>query len=118
MKLVVNGCAGRMGQALTQLILADARVELVGGLEAEGSDALGQDVAGLAGLAPCGITASDDALTLLSQADAVIDFTVPSARLSSPHWRRRRALSILSAQPALPQTMKKKSPLQRAMRGS
>ena len=68
-----------MGQALTQLILADARVELVGGLEAEGSDALGQDVAVLAGLAPCGITASDDALTLLSQADAVIDFTVPSA---------------------------------------
>ena len=68
-----------MGQALTQLILADARVELVGGLEAEGSNALGQDVAVLAGLAPCGITASDDALTLLSQADAVIDFTVPSA---------------------------------------
>jgi len=68
-----------MGQALTQLTLADARVELVGGLEAEGSDALGQDVAVLAGLAPCGITASDDALTLLSQADAVIDFTVPSA---------------------------------------
>ena len=68
-----------MGQALTQLILADARVELVGGLEAEGSDALGQDVAVLAGLAPCGVTASDDALTLLSQADAVIDFTVPSA---------------------------------------
>ena len=68
-----------MGQALTQLILADARVELVGGLEAEGSNALGQDVAVLAGLAPCGITASDDALTLLNQADAVIDFTVPSA---------------------------------------
>ena len=68
-----------MGQALTQLILADARVELVGGLEAEGSNALGQDVAVLAGLAPCGITASDDALTLLSQADAVIDFTVPRA---------------------------------------
>ena len=68
-----------MGQALTQLILADARVELVGGLEAEGSDALGQDVAVLAGLAPCGITASDDALGVLSGADAVIDFIVPAA---------------------------------------
>lgn len=68
-----------MGQALTQLILADARVELVGGLEAEGSDALGQDVAALAGLAPCGITAGDDALDVLSKADAVIDFTVPAA---------------------------------------
>ena len=68
-----------MGQALTQLILADARVELVGGLEAEGSDALGQDVAVLAGLAPCGITAGDDALGVLSGADAVIDFIVPAA---------------------------------------
>ena len=68
-----------MGQALTQLILADARVELVGGLEAEGSDTLGQDVAVLAGLAPCGVTASDDALGVLSAADAVIDFTVPAA---------------------------------------
>ena len=68
-----------MGQALTQLILGDARFELVGGLEAAGSDALGQDVAALAGLAPCGITASDNALDLLRQADAVIDFTVPAA---------------------------------------
>lgn len=68
-----------MGQALTQLILADARVELVGGLEAEDGAALGQDVAALAGLAPCGISASDDALGVLSGADAVIDFTVPAA---------------------------------------
>lgn len=70
-----------MGQALTQLILADARVELVGGLETEGSAALGQDIAALAGLAPCGITASDDALGVLSGADAVIDFTVPGATI-------------------------------------
>lgn len=68
-----------MGQALTQLILADARVELVGGLEAKDGAALGQDVAALAGLAPCGISASDDALGVLSGADAVIDFTVPAA---------------------------------------
>lgn len=68
-----------MGQALTQLILADDRVDLVGGLEAEGSPALGQDVATLAGLPACGVTASDDALGVLSQADAVIDFTKPEA---------------------------------------
>lgn len=79
LKLVINGCAGRMGQALTRLVLADARLQLAGGLEAADSDALGQDVAALAGLPPCGVTASDDALRLLSQADAVIDFTAPAA---------------------------------------
>lgn len=70
-----------MGQALTRLILEDARCTLVGGLEAAGSAALGEDVAVLAGLAPCGVLASDDALTLLAAADGVIDFTTPAATL-------------------------------------
>lgn len=79
MKLIVNGCAGRMGQALTKLILADEALELMGGLEPAGSAALGQDLATLAGQAACGIVASDDALELMRQADGVIDFTVPDA---------------------------------------
>lgn len=68
-----------MGQTLTRLILADDRFELVGGLEVAGSAALGQDLATLAGLPPCGVLASDDALDLLSRADGIIDFTVPAA---------------------------------------
>lgn len=72
-----------MGQALTRLVLADDRLTLAGGLEAQASPALGEDVAALAGLPPCGLTACDmggeDALTLLSGADAVVDFTAPSA---------------------------------------
>lgn len=79
MKLIVNGCAGRMGQTLTRLIMLDDRFQLVGGLEAVGSAALGQDLATLAGLPPCGVVASDDALELLSRADGIIDFTVPAA---------------------------------------
>lgn len=79
LKIVVNGCAGRMGCALTRLIIADERLALAGGLEAAGSDALGRDVAELAGLPPCGAVASDDALGVLAKADAIIDFTAPSA---------------------------------------
>jgi 4-hydroxy-tetrahydrodipicolinate reductase len=79
MKLIVNGCAGRMGQALTKLILADETLELIGGLEPAGSAALGQDLATLAGQTACGVVASDDALELMRQADGVIDFTVPDA---------------------------------------
>jgi 4-hydroxy-tetrahydrodipicolinate reductase len=78
MKLVINGCAGRMGQALTRLVLADDDLTLVAGLEATGSAALGQDVAALAGLPACGVVASDDALGALKQADGVIDFTGPA----------------------------------------
>lgn len=70
-----------MGQTLTRLILEDARVTLAGGLEASASDALGEDVAVLAGLPPCGVTASDDALSLLASADGVIDFSTPAATL-------------------------------------
>ncbi len=68
-----------MGQTLTRLISADDRLQLAGGLEAAGAPALGQDIAALAGLPDCGLTASDDALALLAEADGVIDFTTPAA---------------------------------------
>ncbi len=79
MRLIVNGCAGRMGRVLIRLIAAQDAVELAGGLEAAGSAALGQDLGILAGGKKLGLTASDDALALLSQADGVIDFTTPAA---------------------------------------
>lgn len=68
-----------MGQSLVRLIQADAGLSLVGGLEAANSPALGSDLGTLAGMAPLGIPASCDPLELLSQADGVIDFTVPAA---------------------------------------
>ena len=79
MKLIVNGCAGRMGRTLIGLIDAQDGVELVGGLEATGSGALGEDLGVLAGGEKRGLTASDDALALLGAADGVIDFTSPAA---------------------------------------
>ena len=79
MRLIVNGCAGRMGRVLVRLIAAQDGVELAGGLEAAGSAALGQDLGILAGGEKLGLTASDDALALLNQADGVIDFTTPAA---------------------------------------
>ena len=81
-KIIVNGCAGRMGQALTRLVLDDPRLELAGGLEAPNSAALGADLGALAGYAPCGICASDDALTALKDADAVIDFSAPEVSVA------------------------------------
>ena len=55
---------------------------LSGGIEAEGSPHIGTDLGTLAGLAaPLGIKASADALTIIKDADALIDFSVPEASL-------------------------------------
>ena len=116
MRLIVNGCAGRMGRTLIKLIDEQDGVELAGGLEAADSAALGEDLGVLAGGEKLGLSASDDALTLMRQADGVIDFTTPPPVLSWPHWPRKRALSILSARPVLTLTKKRKSPRRRAMR--
>jgi 4-hydroxy-tetrahydrodipicolinate reductase len=79
MRLIVNGCAGRMGRTLIRLIRADPALDLAGGLEAKDSAALGQDLGVLAGGEKLGINASDDALALMAAADGVIDFTTPAA---------------------------------------
>lgn len=81
-KIIINGCAGRMGQALTRLVLDDPRLELAGGLEAPNSAALGADLGVLAGRAACGIVATNDALTALKDADAVIDFSTPAVSVA------------------------------------
>jgi 4-hydroxy-tetrahydrodipicolinate reductase len=79
MRLIVNGCAGRMGRTLIRLIHADPALDLAGGLEAKDSAALGQDLGVLTGGEKLGINASDDALALMAAADGVIDFTTPAA---------------------------------------
>ena len=79
MRLIVNGCAGRMGRTLIKLIDEQDGVTLAGGLETADSAALGEDLGVLAGGEKLGLSASDDALTLMSQADGVIDFATPAA---------------------------------------
>ncbi|ABS65169.1 Dihydrodipicolinate reductase [Parvibaculum lavamentivorans DS-1] len=81
-KIVVTGAAGRMGRTLIRLIHETEGLSLAGGLEGEGSPYLGTDLGTLAGLAqPTGLAATADALTLIKDADALIDFSVPAATL-------------------------------------
>ncbi|HHN73045.1 MAG TPA: 4-hydroxy-tetrahydrodipicolinate reductase [Thermopetrobacter sp.] len=77
MRLAVAGAAGRMGRAITRVLLASEGVELAGGLEPKGAPTIGRDMGELAGVGPVGIAVSDDPLALLSRVDGVIDFTTP-----------------------------------------
>lgn len=78
-KIAVMGGAGRMGQALVRAVVAESGCVLVGGVEPQGSKAIGQDLGQLAGIGPLGVTVSDDALDLIARSDAILDFTSPAA---------------------------------------
>ncbi|MBX3494826.1 MAG: 4-hydroxy-tetrahydrodipicolinate reductase [Parvibaculum sp.] len=78
-KIAVTGAGGRMGRTLIRLIDETAGLALAGGIEAEGSVHLGADLGTLAGLAPRGLAATADALSVIKDADALVDFSVPAA---------------------------------------
>ena len=81
-KIAVTGAGGRMGRTLLKLIHETPGMVLAGGIEAAGSPQLGEDLGLMAGLPEAlGIVASDDALAVIKDADALVDFSVPAASL-------------------------------------
>lgn len=79
MRLVVVGADGRMGRMLIRAVAEAEGCTLSGAIEREGSAILGQDAGTLVGLAPLGVTVTDDPLPVFAAADGVLDFTVPAA---------------------------------------
>ncbi|AXK82229.1 4-hydroxy-tetrahydrodipicolinate reductase [Pseudolabrys taiwanensis] len=82
MRLIVAGAGGRMGRTLVKAIADTPGLTLAGALEDARSPLLGWDAGTLAGLGENGIKLTGDAGALLTQADAVIDFTIPAATLA------------------------------------
>jgi 4-hydroxy-tetrahydrodipicolinate reductase len=83
LRIGVIGCAGRMGRANLAQLLASQGVTLVGGTEQAGHAALGTDLGVLAGQEPVGITCTTDNAALMTQAHAVIEFSMPSATVAN-----------------------------------
>ena len=77
--IVITGASGRMGQMLTQSVLASDKCKLVGVLVREGHDWIGQDVGTVSGGQAVGVMVSHDAVEVFAKAQAVIDFTSPSS---------------------------------------
>ncbi len=79
MRIGVIGCAGRMGRANLARLLETEGVELAGGTERPGHEAIGADLGTLAGRDPIGIACGDDPAPLMARAHAVIEFSTPAA---------------------------------------
>ncbi|APZ91366.1 4-hydroxy-tetrahydrodipicolinate reductase [Fuerstiella marisgermanici] len=76
LKIAVNGAAGRMGQRITALTIADPELELSAALEYAASPQQGHDAGEVCGAGKCGVTISSE---LVHRVDAVIDFSLPEA---------------------------------------
>ena len=77
--IVVTGASGRMGQMLVKGITAHPGARLVGCVERTGHAWIGRDIGECMGGAALGVLVTDDPLEAFAQAQAVIDFTAPSA---------------------------------------
>ena len=70
----VNGAAGRMGQRVVALTLADDELNLVAALESANSPQIGYDAGEICGHGKCGITVGSE---LNERVEAIIDFSTP-----------------------------------------
>jgi 4-hydroxy-tetrahydrodipicolinate reductase len=79
LKVGIIGCAGRMGQMLVRTAAASDRCLVVCGSERSGAAVIGKDLGLVAGIDALGVSVTDDAADLFTQADAVLEFTSPAA---------------------------------------
>jgi 4-hydroxy-tetrahydrodipicolinate reductase len=80
MRIAVHGAAGRMGQRVVAIASQDSRYQIVAALESATHPALGQDAGLIAGIGPLGVLLS---VVGESDADVVIDFSVPDAAIAA-----------------------------------
>lgn len=79
--IVVTGASGRMGRMLIETIVNSDKARLTGAMERPGHDWIGQDLGTCLGGSAMGVIVSDTAKETLTGAQAVVDFTAPSATL-------------------------------------
>jgi 4-hydroxy-tetrahydrodipicolinate reductase len=79
MKLAIHGAAGRMGQRVTALAAKDSRFRVVAALESANHPLLGKDAGIIAGVGDIGVPLG---VVGESDADVIIDFSVPDAAVA------------------------------------
>ncbi len=79
---IVIGAAGRMGSAIVRQVVQDEDLYLAAAIESPDSTHQGEDAAQVAGLAPCGVTITSDAVAAVGVNYAIIDFSAPDCTMA------------------------------------
>lgn len=80
--IVVTGASGRMGRMLIETVRASDKCHLVGVTEREGHEWVGQDLGEALGGVALGVPVVSDAIQVVKDAQAIIDFTSPAATIA------------------------------------
>lgn len=79
MRIAVLGANGRMGRAVTRLVIEGEGLELGGASTEPGHASVGADAAALAGLEPAGIRLTGEPAAAVSGCRVAVDFSAPAA---------------------------------------
>ena len=79
--VIIDGACGRMGKMITQGVVTQNDMQLVGAIEYSGHPQLGEDVGEVAGVRTIGVPISDNLSEILDEADVVVEFTAPNASI-------------------------------------
>ncbi|MEM7472805.1 MAG: 4-hydroxy-tetrahydrodipicolinate reductase [Pseudomonadota bacterium] len=80
--IVITGASGRMGQMLIETVQASEKCRLVGVTERDGHDWVGGDLGVCMGGSETGVPVVADAIEVVKDAQAIIDFTTPAATVA------------------------------------
>lgn len=94
-RIGIVGCAGRMGRTLIREILATDAAMLIGGTEQPGHAAVGKPILHPETHADTGLAVTTDAHALFEAADAVIDFTCPTATVYHAHLASQTKTALI-----------------------
>ncbi|PTW44880.1 MULTISPECIES: 4-hydroxy-tetrahydrodipicolinate reductase [Rhodovulum] len=106
--IVVMGASGRMGQMLIGAVLNSEKARLAGCVERPGHPWIGRDVGEAMGGPAVGVKVTDDALAVIAQAQAVIDFTTPEATVATATLTAQaRAVHVIGTTGLAPEHLQK-----------
>lgn len=94
-RIAVNGAGGRMGRAITRILLERGH-QIAGAYEISGSSLLGRDAGLVAGLEPVGLSISEKPDEFSSDIDVVIDFSSPPASISVAMAARAAKIALVT----------------------
>jgi 4-hydroxy-tetrahydrodipicolinate reductase len=93
-RVAVNGAAGRMGQRVVALTTQDPALALVAAVDSPKSPHLGLDAGEKAGVGKAGVPIRP---SLETEADAVVDFSMPEGLLAIARACRERKVALVAA---------------------
>ncbi len=80
--IVITGASGRMGQMLIKTVQASDKCRLIGVTERDGHDWVGRDLGACMGGSDLGVPVLSDAIDVVKDAQAIIDFTSPDSSVA------------------------------------